>query len=55
MVVVKDIKGVHVRGNVTPIDVNVKHLAFCAIQNVTEACRVITKDNTLCIISRLGC
>jgi len=45
MVVVKDIKGVHVRGNVTPIDVNVNHLAFCAIQNVTEACHVIIKDN----------
>jgi len=31
-------------GNVTPIDVNVNHLAFCAIKNVMEACHVIIKD-----------
>jgi len=39
--VVKDIKDVHVRGNVTPINVNVNHLAFCAIQNIMEVCHEI--------------
>jgi len=46
-VVVKDTKGLLVKGNVTPIDVNVNHLEFCAIQNVMEACYVIIKDNPL--------
>jgi len=32
----------------TPIDVNVSHIEFCAIQNVTEACHIIIKDTTLC-------
>jgi len=36
-----------VRGNVTPIDVNINHLAFSTIQNLTEAWNVIIKYNTL--------
>lgn len=37
MVVVKNITGIHVRGNVIPINVNLNHLKFCKIQNVMEA------------------
>lgn len=46
-VVVKNTKGVHVRGKyVIPLDVNVSHLAFSKIQNVIGTCHdVIIKDN----------
>lgn len=45
--VVKDTKYVHLRGNVTLIDVNVNYLAFYAIRNVMEACHVIIKNKHL--------
>lgn len=44
---VKNTKCVHVRGNVTLIDVNVNQLAFFKIQNITGVWHVIIKDNTL--------
>jgi len=32
MMMIKDTKSVYIKGNVTPIDVSINHLAFCAIQ-----------------------
>jgi len=44
---VKDIKSVHVKGNVTPVDVNVNHLTFSTIQNIMRVWHVLIKDNIL--------